>query len=115
VYRTRNRPAGRSPIRAKYAIAYTRTHLPVGSTTGNHAGHGAAASLPSALQTAVVDSFDRIKSALPPLISYQRLGNDRTDSWFCRIIRGVVPSRTRRDRDTVEQIQCFIRKLIENG
>ncbi|EZA59295.1 hypothetical protein X777_15939 [Ooceraea biroi] len=33
--------------------------------------------LPSALEAAVVDSFDRIKSALPPLISYQRLGNER--------------------------------------
>jgi len=54
--------------------------------------------LPSALEAALVDSFDRIKSALPPLISYQRLGNDRGASAPRRSTRAILilPDYTRR-------------------
>lgn len=56
--------------------------------------------LPSALEAAVVDSFDRIKSALPPLISYQRLGNDRAARSCSRAARIgsilILPDYTRR-------------------
>jgi len=54
--------------------------------------------LPSALEAALVDSFDRIKSALPPLISYQRLGNERGASAPRRSTRAILilPDYTRR-------------------
>lgn len=43
MHRTRGRPTGRSSIRVKYAIAYTRTRFSIGPTTGNHAGYGGLA------------------------------------------------------------------------
>lgn len=43
MHRTRGRPTGRSSIRVKYAIAYTRTRFSIRPTTGNHAGYGGLA------------------------------------------------------------------------
>lgn len=89
-------PAADRPVVRRSALSTrSRTHVLVSQSDPLPViTLAVAASLPYALRTAVVDLFDRIKSALPPLILYQRLGNDRTDSWFCRITRGVMPSRT---------------------